>query len=281
VPHPNLLFSDIKYFSYSKRFDIYIERNLNCIMSIFIFLRFFFIFKYIIYRKHFLDTQMELFCFKNYFQVDINFAIRAFILEHPNKFVFILYSSFTYFYSFSFILFERNIPYSLINTYFDSIWFSLVDMHLIGYGDINVVSIEGRIMSVLACLTGCFVISLFICSVVNNLLFKSHELKQFELLTKINTDEEYLEKSKLLISKLLGKSKCKTNSEIIDKLNGFNEIEFIKNYENSSQKKEMYILNILKYLEDELHKMDHEEEIVSDSIFEMTKRLNNLYQKLI
>eukprot|EP00349_Pseudokeronopsis_sp_Brazil_P004780 CAMPEP_0202969786 /NCGR_PEP_ID=MMETSP1396-20130829/15658_1 /ASSEMBLY_ACC=CAM_ASM_000872 /TAXON_ID= /ORGANISM="Pseudokeronopsis sp., Strain Brazil" /LENGTH=75 /DNA_ID=CAMNT_0049697743 /DNA_START=85 /DNA_END=312 /DNA_ORIENTATION=+ len=62
-------------------------------------------------------------------------------------------------------------------------------MMTVGYGDYNPVSNVGRIIGIISCLWGVFIVSIFVLTLTNLLEFSIGELKSFDILSKLKAKE--------------------------------------------------------------------------------------------
>jgi hypothetical protein len=85
-------------------------------------------------------------------------------------------------------LFERK-----VNTAFDNIttamWYMIITMTTIGYGDYAAESHMGRFMAIIIAFWGVFYVSLFVVALNNMLLFSTPQIKAFMLLTRLQAKD--------------------------------------------------------------------------------------------
>jgi len=80
----------------------------------------------------------------------------------------------------------------------DTMWFSLVTMTTVGYGDIYPKTIIGRIIGVIICTWGVFIVSFFVVTLNNLLVFNGNEEKAYSLLMRLYYKEQ-LKKAATLV----------------------------------------------------------------------------------
>ena len=64
-------------------------------------------------------------------------------------------------------------------------WNVLITMTTVGYGDIYPKSVMGRIVGILVCFWGVFIVSFFVVTLNNMLTFSPNEEKSFNLLLRL------------------------------------------------------------------------------------------------
>jgi len=63
-------------------------------------------------------------------------------------------------------------------------------MSTVGYGDYYPISNLGRVVGILACLWGVFIVSIFVVTLTNLLEFTKQEAKSYEILCKLKFKDE-------------------------------------------------------------------------------------------
>ena len=86
-------------------------------------------------------------------------------------------------------LFEKQIQpnFRHITT---SVWYVLITMTTVGYGDVYAMSHCGRAIVIIAAFWGVFFVSLFVVSLTNLLSFDSSQAKSYNLLQRLLAKEE-------------------------------------------------------------------------------------------
>ena len=67
----------------------------------------------------------------------------------------------------------------------NSLWLVVVTMTTVGYGDLYPESDFGRIMGILVCFWGVFIVSIFVVTLTNKLAFDKNEEKTYDLLYRL------------------------------------------------------------------------------------------------
>mmetsp|Transcript_23762 Transcript_23762/g.23459 ORF Transcript_23762/g.23459 Transcript_23762/m.23459 type:complete len:135 (+) Transcript_23762:390-794(+) len=93
---------------------------------------------------------------------------------------------------FSLRIFERHLM-EISGRDFDSLvnnlWCIFITMMTVGYGYYTPVSNMGRIIGIISCLWGVFIVSVFVLTLNNLLEFSIGELKSFDILSKLQAKE--------------------------------------------------------------------------------------------
>ena len=63
------------------------------------------------------------------------------------------------------------------NSYFNSVWVTIITMTTVGYGDFSAVTVPGRITSIVEALCGAVLISLLVTTMSSHLMLKPEERK--------------------------------------------------------------------------------------------------------
>ena len=79
-----------------------------------------------------------------------------------------------------------------INSLFDALYWALITISTVGYGDISPLSTEGRVVSMLVILSGIAMISFVTSVIVSSFSEKLDELKENRLIEEINKNEDFM-----------------------------------------------------------------------------------------
>lgn len=232
LPHPNPLFKDYKYSYYFANKDIHIYYSVNSILGLFTLHRlWFFIKNNLVTSIHFSARQGRI-CNINNFDPNLHFTLKANMLKYPLSMVVILILTVIIYCSFGLRMFEREID-TLTDknfaSFFNCIWCLIITMTTVGYGDYFPSTIFGRMIIVVACLWGCFLISMFILSITNLLNFEEQERTIYLLLQRISLAEDKEEMAAKFITNYMkavsiikhndgDKSKINQNNLLIEKM---------------------------------------------------------------
>jgi len=79
-----------------------------------------------------------------------------------------------------------------INSLFDALYWALITISTVGYGDISPVTTEGRVVSMLVIISGIAMISFVTSVIVSSFSEKLDELKENRLVEEINKNEDFI-----------------------------------------------------------------------------------------
>ena len=79
-----------------------------------------------------------------------------------------------------------------INSLFDALYWALITISTVGYGDISPVTTEGRVVSMLVIISGIAMISFVTSVIVSSFSEKLDELKENRLVEEINKNEDFM-----------------------------------------------------------------------------------------
>ncbi len=79
-----------------------------------------------------------------------------------------------------------------INSLFDAIYWALITISTVGYGDISPKTPEGRIVSMIIIISGIAMISFVTSVIVSAFSEKLDELKENRIIEKINKSKEFI-----------------------------------------------------------------------------------------
>ena len=203
--HPNYFCKDIAITLNCNRLSTNYEISLNSLLSIICLLRLFFIVKAYLVVSSFHTPRVQRLCEINSFNSSMSFALKANFKSNPSILVLLLVLILV-FCSFSLRVFEREVDDLTGNnfaSYLNTVWCLIITMTTVGYGDMYPNTLEGRIVGIIACVSGIVLISLTITAVTNILQFADNEQTTFELIEKSYMMEEKKVKSAKLISEFI------------------------------------------------------------------------------
>jgi succinate-acetate transporter protein len=87
--------------------------------------------------------------------------------------------------------------------YGNSVWLVIITICTVGYGEIYPKSAFGRTVAIVACFWGVFVVSLFVVTLNNILIFTQAEENAFNLLRRLELREKIKDRAQLTVSAAL------------------------------------------------------------------------------
>jgi potassium intermediate/small conductance calcium-activated channel subfamily N protein 2 len=196
--HPNPICADITYNSYNKQVNMNVTRKINSIFCIFVLLRCYFIFRYFIYMSSYIYPESNRICRKYFFEADTEYAIKSLVQNNPIGTYSVSLVIFLLSFSFSIRVFERDIQKEF-EIFWNSIYYTLITMATVGYGDIVAKTNEGRTIAMIACIVGVFLISMMIISVNKILTMSSTELNALLILERVYSNKDLEDSAKKVI----------------------------------------------------------------------------------
>ena len=256
--------------------NIVLKRSINSILSIFVLTRLIFIDKFLIFQSSFMTPENDEICRKHFFKTNIKYSLKSLLRTKPFHVYAVIVINLLFAFQFIIKVFEYSINEYIedakLNNSFDVIYYSLITMFSVGYGDITAKTEEGRLFMIILTIIGSFLISLFIMSLSNILNKTLIEIKQYNLIKRINLIEKNKENAKKVVNEFAG---LLTKKQIIDfkeKISNLNNnsrnfINSIKNFQKSQTE--------LKFHSDQINDYDF------DNISMGFQYFDNEYQRMI
>ena len=219
---PSHIFQNVKIKEKNDDDGSIIIYPLNSIFLALLLLRTFFIFITILYISIFMTVKSQYMCRKYSFQNSLLYCLKCFAQYKPiqlyiSGFLIILFTM-----AYAVRIFERPAN-DILDSYSDSLWLIIITMTTVGYGDITVKTLGGRIISMFSCLCGVFLTSMIIVTITNFLNLEIHEKKMLDILEKTENLEE---------KKNLAKDIIQMYVEIICKnYNGYNYNKIMSDFQ--------------------------------------------------
>ena len=283
--HPNPICSDITYSSENKQVNLTVERKINYIFCLIILFRFYFIFRFFIYMSSYISPESNRICKKYFFEADVEYAMKSLVENSPIKTYSVSLIIFVLCFSFTIRVFERDIQKDF-NLFWNSIYYVLITMTTVGYGDISAKTNEGRTIAMVSCIVGVFLISMMIISVNKILSMSSVELNSLLIMERIYSNKDLEESAKTVIlsfSKIL-KSKNARKKNVKDKallnlrssIKQFNEIYHLNKTFGENTFNSIYnTISVVLYDQEVLFKEDKK---YSLELLKLKKELKEVYQ---
>ena len=153
-----------------------------------IMVRFVFLFRTLLSMSSYTEARAQRVC--SIYGCDANtyFALKAMMKENPYKVLGVSILVSLLMMSYQLRLFERKVN-SAFNNITTAMWYMIITMTTIGYGDYAAQSHMGRFIVILIAFWGVFYVSLFVVALNNMLNFSSPQNKAFMLLTRLSAKE--------------------------------------------------------------------------------------------
>ncbi|KAL4447127.1 hypothetical protein ABPG74_013979 [Tetrahymena malaccensis] len=227
VVFPQPWFSDIKLYFFVDYYQIQVYHYLNEILLLFMLFRFFVMAKIVLMNTQWYSEKVNRICYLYATKMSPLFILKVYMQTNPMQVYWFCYIFSLFFYSYAMRICERplirdppaqggpNIPH------FDQIavpiWCIMITIPTVGYGDTFPVTNHGRFFSAMAAISGTFITSIMVNSLINILLINFLEAKSFYILSKLSV----LQKLRLAATQMflyinkkrrLAKQKKKTDS---------------------------------------------------------------------
>lgn len=237
--HPNPAFNGVTVTIYINKFDVHQVLALNAIMYTILLCRVWYIFKLLIVFSRYSTARAARSCEMNKFNINYSFYLKALMDVSPyyvyglSMFLSLLVCSY------ALRIYERDLDqYSGFDfsNFTHCIWFTVITMTTVGFGDYYPSTAIGRIIGMFGCFVGVFLVSMLVVTITNVMELAPNELNIFLILERITQEEKKIHHSKLLLSKYFGiiqaskkedKKKYEANNEILKK----KKYEFLYQYQ--------------------------------------------------
>ena len=294
ICHPNPVFHNLRFGIYNYKYDISQVLYVNDVFFSLLLLRLWFIFKLLVVFSDYSSARTQRICNMNNFSVSFSFCMKALMQNIPYHVYSLLLGLCLIFCSCNLRIYERGLDEKsdlIFSNYWNCIWCIIITMTTVGFGDYYPSSIIGRIIGIISCFMGVFLISMLVVTITNVLNLTPHEQNVYMILEKVNLESQKYEIARDLIAKyfnIIRKSKREEKK-------GFNadnkgilnmKFDFLKKYNNYLEKKadieSTYppysnydaINEHLTYLETEFNEIEDRQNDIADVINKICNKLN-------
>ena len=194
-PHPMLWLEGYTFTHYTQLrnsdpgLDEYsVEYPINSILSVWSLLRLYYILRLIFIQTMYSSSRAQRVCRMNGGEATTMFALRCLMRESPFELVACMLVFAVLCGSFAIRIFERPMsPYSGMDfaSYQNTIWYVLVTITTVGFGDYYAVTIPGRVIAFVVCLWGVIIVSIMVCFVASILGFDPGETRALDILQRL------------------------------------------------------------------------------------------------
>jgi hypothetical protein len=277
--HPSPFLIHLTYSSYNSLYKQNIDRGINSILTIVLLLRVIYIVKYSLFASIYMSPKSNEICKTFLFENNLIFTWKSLMKNKPKFLLLIVGVFLIYFFSFSIRVFERGYNPELYNNFINPIWFIIVTMTTVGYGDITPKTNEGKIIATVSCVIGVFIISLLIITITNFFTMNFHDINSFLILEKAKSNEGREDRAQTVIycfsvfyfkrRKLYNENKKKDISfkqKIISKNNFISRTKL--DCININKESILYLFNLLNNLFSAISKFHNNEEVIDSVSYE-------------
>ena len=191
---------------------------INSILLITLFLRFYYFFnRILLINSFFMNPETSFDCRQYDFNISLMFSLKCQVKFSSMKTYSIAMLIFLFICSYVIRIFERPAN-DILDNYIDAIWLIIVTMTTVGYGDISPNTIGGRIVCMISCLGGVFLMGMIICSVTDIFDLEPHEKRILSILSKAENIEEKKKLASDVISQYIGILKTQVKGHNYNKI---------------------------------------------------------------
>lgn len=197
--HPSPLFSETTYSSYNDIYKLSLKRNINSLLTGFVLLRIIYLITYFLFSNKFSNQASNEICRTFFFETNRLFSWKALMKESPIIILSLVGIYLIYFFTFFIRLFERGYNPNTFNNFLNPIWFILVTMTTVGYGDIVPKTNEGKVIATIGCMFGVFTISFLIITITSFCTMNFHDINSFLIIEKTKMNEKRNKKAERVV----------------------------------------------------------------------------------
>jgi len=166
-----------------------------------IIMRLYFITRSILNTSNYLEPRAQRVCQLFGCEASVGFAIKVMMKDNPNVVVLTGLLMSIAVLGYTSRLFERDVSEDF-NSIAHMMWYCLMSMTTVGYGEYKPRTYMGRLICIICCFWGVFIVSLMVVSLSNMLAFESTQNKSYLLLLRLKEkDKIMLHAADMLASK--------------------------------------------------------------------------------
>ena len=231
--HPNYISRN--YYFYEQYININVSRSVNTTFTLILLLRIYYVFNFFFLLSVYMRPSSNIIYKSYHFQSNFYFAIRALFKKYGAVGILVILTIFGCYFAYAMMLFERRFQPDL-GYYFNSLWYTVITMITIGYGDFVTKTDEGRVLAIFICFLSVLFLSMV--TVLTTELFKmtSPEKYCLKVLDKLTFNEKKENYSSSVINNFLkvlreSKTNIKPQANLSKHLR--KSIKLFKKHENS------------------------------------------------
>jgi hypothetical protein len=218
LPHPNPGLEGINYMMYEQNTFYQIYVSFNGMLNIFMLFRFYYIIRFIIVLFDYNTPENDAICRAYHFRNNFMFSLKVMLKTQP-FFIYIFSGMIAVFsFGYSIRLFERELTTQTgtnFNSFFNTLWYVLITMLTVGYGDFYARTTEGRLIAMLACIFGVFLTSMMLISVTSYFNLSQIEKTAYQIMMKVETNDELTNSAKEVIFNFFSYLKHKKEKKVM------------------------------------------------------------------
>ena len=191
APYPFL--QGLVYTEVNLNWHVTITYEINQILLCLSFVRFYILLRFTLIISMFMNPRSNRVCVMNGCEADHQFAIKAIMKQMPYTFIFVTLAITIFLFGYQLKVFEgplsaaSNQNFNLLS---NAMWNVIITLTTTGYGELYPKSVLGRVVGLIVCFWGTFMVSFFVVTVNNMLTFTPSEEKSYTLLLRLHFKEE-------------------------------------------------------------------------------------------
>lgn len=190
---PSPLLDGVLYTEYVEAVDTTVSYEVNDILLFGQFIRIYNVIRFVLYLTQFKNPRAQRICQMNGCHANSMFAIKSLMMQRPYEILFGSLFITTIIFGFQLRIFEGPISEVSGQNYenmYNCMWNVVITLTTVGYGDLFPRTFFGRIVGVIICFWGVFIVSFFVVTVTNMLEFTPMEEKSYNLIIKLLLKQE-------------------------------------------------------------------------------------------
>jgi potassium intermediate/small conductance calcium-activated channel subfamily N protein 2 len=190
-PFPYL--DELRYYEYNDMFKATISYSANEILLCLSFLRVYLLIRFFLVTSRFMNPRSKRICAINGCDANLMFAMKAYMKQKPYQTIGVYLGLTVLIFGYQLKILEGPLSEASnqdFNNFQNAMWNVVVTLATVGYGDFYMKTILGRIVGLVVCFWGTFVVSYFVVTVTSMLTFAAPEEKSYMLLLRLHYKEE-------------------------------------------------------------------------------------------
>jgi hypothetical protein len=204
--HPNPIFKGYFIYIYNEKYQMNSAYSINSILTIICLLRMWYFVKFYLVFSDYYSPRTQRVCKMNNFDTSLYFSMKANMIKTPYHAYLLLFVLVLMYCSFCLRIFERVLDEKSgknFSSYWNSIWCLIITMTTVGYGDYFPSSTLGRMIGIISCICGVFLISMLIVTITNVLNFSGTENNVYLILQRLKLMKDKDDLAAKLIAKYI------------------------------------------------------------------------------
>lgn len=186
APYPFL--NSFKYQEYVREYDVIIYYKVNDILLVLMFVRLYLALSFILVITSFKNSRAQRVCKLHGCEANFMFALKSLMQQKPWIVLSVALPMSILVFGYMLLVFEsplNEISGQDFSQLVNCMWNVIITLSSVGFGDIYPKTFFGRWIGIIICFWGVFIISFFVVTITNILLFTSAEKKAYNQLIKL------------------------------------------------------------------------------------------------